>query len=74
MNKIIDDIQPYLSRYPQGMETKVYDDPDTPSRAVIDTNLYGKNGTHEISFGALLIITGIILIAVRFESIIQSIT
>ncbi|MDN3385104.1 DUF3592 domain-containing protein [Pseudoalteromonas sp. APC 3358] len=68
---LIDDIQPFLSRYPVGLETKVYYDPQNPSIAVIDTGLYGKNGTHEIGFGGLLIITGLILFAIRYEAILQ---
>lgn len=68
---LIDDIEPFLSRYPKGHETKVYYDPKHPSRSVIDTKLYGKNGTHEISFGLILIITGLILLAIRSETILQ---
>lgn len=64
-----DDIDPFLDRYPVGKKVEVYYDPSRPDRAVLETELIGKSGSHEKFMAAGLVLLSIILFAIRFETI-----
>ena len=67
---VFDDVEAFLTKYPEGKEIEVYYDSTNPQKAVIETTLYGKSGKHEMGFAVMLVLLSGLLFAIRYSVII----